>query len=430
MIKFSRQTYFKILTVLFGIILIVCLEAALRFFYPALSEDINRMRLRADQESSRAYSILKEPDPYLFWRQKPHQPLNKNEILNRYGFRGPEFSIRKSDSTYRIVCLGDSRSFGFGVEKEQDTYCGRLRRYLNQQNNGTHYEVINLSVLGYSSFQGKRLLETFGLSLSPDMVLSFFGFNDMLYFHITDEEAANKSKLIRKTQAILNNYALYHLLRRGFSSITNARNKPIQVEQRIVRRVPLESYRKNLRDIAAMAHAQKIPVGFITTVVRKEPPLVLNAKRIRYKDDQGRTCEKLQAQYLLDSVWLMNALEFPGEEKSLDKLLAKYPELPILHYFKGIFLQKRSEETAARIEFETAEALDDDRATIRQYNNALKSEAAMCGAQVIDLEPIFSSVENVRLFDDDCHPNSLGHSLITGEIVKDMFHGDVTFANE
>ncbi len=419
--KFSRKTGFILSIPVLWVLLFLFFEISLRFFYPALMEERDRMRIRADQESERAYSVLKQPDPYLFWRLKPHQPLVDDEKLNRFGFRGPEFSIRKPDSTYRIICLGDSRSFGFGVAREQDTYCGRLRAYLNQRSSGLRFEVINLSVLGYTSFQGKRLFEIFGQSLSPDLVLVFFGYNDLLYFHITDEEFAGRSPVIAKTQQILNEFSLYHLLRKWVEGITRSRDRPIQVDQRIVRRVPLDNYRKNLRDIVAMARKNNSRVAFITTAVRKFPPLVLNAKRIRFKDEKGRDCERLQMQYEVDSYWLMNADEFPGDEKALDVLLEKYPEIAILHYFKGVFLKRRSDTAAAREEFKKAEQLDDDRRTVQEYNAVVRSEAAASGAGLIDIVPLFSSMKDTKLFVDDCHPNANGHALITAEIVQDLF---------
>jgi lysophospholipase L1-like esterase len=76
---------------------------------------------------------------------------------------------------YRILTLGDSCTFGLGVDDAQ-TWPAQLQQLLNAD--GDRVEVINAGVPGYSAFQGRRFLEKEGLHLAPDLVIAGFGFND------------------------------------------------------------------------------------------------------------------------------------------------------------------------------------------------------------------------------------------------------------
>ena len=75
-----------------------------------------------------------EPDAKLYWKLKPnqdcftkvgHQPVH----INSQGTRGPEFQIEKPAGTFRILSLGDSRTFGWGLA-EEETYSRRVERLL------------------------------------------------------------------------------------------------------------------------------------------------------------------------------------------------------------------------------------------------------------------------------------------------------------
>ena len=61
-----------------------------------------------------------EPDPALYWRLKPNQKCytkidHKPVRINSQGTRGPEFEATKRPDTIRILSLGDSRTFGWGL---------------------------------------------------------------------------------------------------------------------------------------------------------------------------------------------------------------------------------------------------------------------------------------------------------------------------
>src|SRR5262249_33209658 len=98
--------------------------------------------------------------------------------LNSEGFRGGEFREIKPGGTYRVVTLGDSWTFGYSVEQHQ-TYPTRLEAELNKLDRNKTYEVVNLSVPGYSSYHGVRLMKR-ALELNPDLIVIGYAMNEHL----------------------------------------------------------------------------------------------------------------------------------------------------------------------------------------------------------------------------------------------------------
>jgi lysophospholipase L1-like esterase len=98
--------------------------------------------------------------------------------LNSLGFRGPEIEPDKPADSYRVLVLGDSVTFGWGVDDEA-TFVRRLERRWNARDDGRRYEVVNTGHLAYDTTQELRLLERRGLALEPDAVVLVFVGNDI-----------------------------------------------------------------------------------------------------------------------------------------------------------------------------------------------------------------------------------------------------------
>jgi len=338
--------------------------------------------------------------------------------LNNLGFRGPDPVKDNDEAEFRILCLGDSRTFGFGINNYSDTLTGKLQELVEEQGlSNSHFRVFNLGVLGYTSFQGKKLLETVGFTLDPDLVICWFGYNDSMFFHITDEEAGHRGNFVLKANALINELYTYQLLQKTIKPILRSSSAPIQVDQRIVRRVSPEEYKKNLLHIVKECKKHRVPVVLMNSPIRPEIPMVMNPKLIRYSDESGCQFEKLQLQYDLEGFWMMEATEFPGNEKSLDLLLEKYPDLPILHYYKSLILEKRGDFQNAEAESKLASDLDTERTVMGEYNQATGEIAGNQGVELIDLISAFDGVEEGTLFLDESHPNLTGHTLIASEIL-------------
>ena len=123
-------------------------------------------------------------DPEMFWRVAPDSTLpssagiNFGVLANGQQLREDhEIPLEKPDGEVRILFLGDSCTFGAGVEVDE-TFPAFVERYLAEAVPGTRFECINAGVPGYSLFQGWRLLETVGFAYEPDVIVLSFGSND------------------------------------------------------------------------------------------------------------------------------------------------------------------------------------------------------------------------------------------------------------
>lgn len=103
-------------------------------------------------------------------------------VINSLGFRGQEFPRQKEKNEFRIVIIGDSITFGWGIKNEAATYPYYLQQFLQAQSRGESlYRVINAGVPSYTSLQAKQLLEQRILSLEPDLIIVMIGWNDLAY---------------------------------------------------------------------------------------------------------------------------------------------------------------------------------------------------------------------------------------------------------
>lgn len=96
---------------------------------------------------------------------------------NSKGFRDTETSEQKPKRTRRIIGIGDSIMFGWGVGQEEN-YLALLEQMLNNLDS-FQYEVINTAVPGYNTTMEVETLERkFDLSQVNHVILNFVG-NDL-----------------------------------------------------------------------------------------------------------------------------------------------------------------------------------------------------------------------------------------------------------
>lgn len=162
--RFCRKLAVTLLLITGGTLAgLVLAEIALVLFYPQ-----KVMVTRAP------VNFFAQYDPELGWINRkgasgslnpPDERLPPTKILiNAEGFRGREVQLPKPKGAKRILVLGDSNAFGYGVNEEE-----RFSNLLEQRLAG--YEIVNLGVFGYGTDQEAILLEREGLRFSPDLVI-------------------------------------------------------------------------------------------------------------------------------------------------------------------------------------------------------------------------------------------------------------------
>jgi hypothetical protein len=146
-------------------------------------------------------------DETLGWRHRPNQsgafaksPFEIQVDINSGGLRDREYPHEKPAGRQRIVVLGDSYTWGFGVE-QPDIFT----ELLEESHPGV--DVINAGVSGYATDQQLLWFRSEGVRYSPDLVLLVFTGND---------EHDNAQHLV---------YGIYHkpkfVLRDGELTLTN-----------------------------------------------------------------------------------------------------------------------------------------------------------------------------------------------------------------
>jgi len=127
--------------------------------------------------------------------------------VNTRGFRDREIPVEKAKGNVRIICLGDSSTFGIKI-KARDTYPKRLEYMLNSEGAG-HYEVMNTGCAGYTSFVARKMLEEKGLmDYSPDIVTLYSGFLDAYEWHGLSDNDSYKLRMLNKKLSKIKVYAL------------------------------------------------------------------------------------------------------------------------------------------------------------------------------------------------------------------------------
>jgi len=149
-------------------------------------------------------STIFEGDPLLLWRLKPnldHAYWDFTVVsTNAQSFRADYPIGRKPAGTFRIVCLGDSVTFGYRVppvwpERPRDfnpewqPYPMLLETELREANPNRSIEVFPMAVPGYTSHQGLAWLRRDISYLQPDLVIASFGWNDASLSDAPDREA-------------------------------------------------------------------------------------------------------------------------------------------------------------------------------------------------------------------------------------------------
>jgi hypothetical protein len=89
---------------------------------------------------------------------------------NRLGLRGKEIPLPRTPGKERVVVLGDSFLWGWGVD-DDETFSARLSEE-------TGAEVVTLACSSYGTIQEMLLFERSGAAYRPDLVIVGFHVND------------------------------------------------------------------------------------------------------------------------------------------------------------------------------------------------------------------------------------------------------------
>jgi lysophospholipase L1-like esterase len=142
------------------------LELMARFFFPApLPWNYPQIRYRSD--------------PALIFSLQPGQrgfSADKPVTINERGYRGADVPFDRTPGKRRVLFLGDSITFGYGV-RDSEVVTERVRSLLRQQ--GVDVEIVNTAVPSYNTEQEVASFERDGQRYRPDWVVVGVCWNDI-----------------------------------------------------------------------------------------------------------------------------------------------------------------------------------------------------------------------------------------------------------
>jgi lysophospholipase L1-like esterase len=116
-------------------------------------------------------------DSQLGWAHRPnqtgqfnHEDFSVTVTHSSQALRDDEYPVARNEKQ-RMVVLGDSYAWGFGVEQDE-----RFSEIIEDRN--PDWEIINAGVSGYGTDQELIYLEETGINFKPDVVLLLFYEND------------------------------------------------------------------------------------------------------------------------------------------------------------------------------------------------------------------------------------------------------------
>ncbi len=194
---------------------------------------------------------------YVEYKLKPNvrvaavNPFNAIEVRkgisfrfesNGDGFRTKEFGPRLPHVA-RVVALGDSSTFGWGVHQTH-TYPRLLEDRLDSQ--AAPVEVLNLGMSGHTSRHGRAVFDHHARALDPDLLVISFGGNDAHYVPEPADVVLRRHEGWRGgVRETLMRFETFRLLRRLLFTLWDpftASRAPGALQ----RSVPLDAYKENL----------------------------------------------------------------------------------------------------------------------------------------------------------------------------------------
>ncbi len=266
---------------------------------------------KAQVAASKQATIF-EGDPLLLWRLKP----NLDHVVwdftvlstNAQHLRSDRPLQTKQAGAIRIICLGDSVTFGYRIptvwpERPNDydrqalPFPILLEKELQTANPNRQIEVVTMAVPGYTSHQGLAWLRRDIDRLKPDLLTISFGWNDASFSDVQDSEAIKTNWqavtvrwLVDHSQAFA--HATHWLRSRSHTNTVSG--------LRPVARVSQPEYIDNMLAMVRLAYAKNVGIIVIAAPYRDRTTNPAEAQVMQRYRDSLRTATQQQSVSFLE----------------------------------------------------------------------------------------------------------------------------------
>jgi len=236
--------------------------AARALFGVPMRERLPVLQVRANE--FRGYEMVPGVEHYTY-----EHPVRVNAL----GLRGPELA-EKAPGEVRILCLGDSTTYGQGVADE-DTLPGLCERELAGTGN---VHVVNGGVRGYGTREELGMLRELGRRIAPDVVVLLWYPNDLERPEVeenrrklelsgpvafdTGTRLEGSGLLLWRLRQLARRSALLVKCRHALADLTAHRLTPAEIDQGFARLdEDLRAFEAIVRDLGARMVVAVIPTG-------------------------------------------------------------------------------------------------------------------------------------------------------------------------
>ena len=180
--KAKRRLLFGVLGMVLAVfVTLLFLELGVRAVEHFGSRKTKKERLAEMLKQARS---LYPPSNKLFAKVLERERLGlRNYPSMGISLRDYDYPVEKPENTYRIIGLGDSFAWGFGVADNRRTAFKYLECWLNAGQEGRHFEVINCAQPARTVRHYEAYVKEYGKKFDPDMFLILYNLNDSYLPH-------------------------------------------------------------------------------------------------------------------------------------------------------------------------------------------------------------------------------------------------------
>lgn len=244
---------------------------------------------------------IAHPPNYVEFRN--HLEFAHEFRTNSQGLRYPEISLKKPNSEYRFLVLGDSVAEGYGVESHQ-TFSALLEQQLSSDTKKIRF--INCGVSSSSPITYARVFFHIGLKYDPDAVLIVLHANDL-----TNTRPMSKSMLLkviytpnpgvepRSTikRLVYNLWPnFYMFVRTQIKANSNNNNSKPLKPQEWIERICQRAKQKGISEESIAKWRRRLPINLVKAAV------------------EGRIEESILFRGLLDPDYWVESLDIQGRQ--------------------------------------------------------------------------------------------------------------------